>query len=138
MSPAWGLILFVLASGCSSLRSSAIPTGSVRHRPYQGHVSVSLTRDPPGGVELGVVEASSYTTIEEVVPEFVERVAGLGGNYARIDRIFTRYQWVTRPVQQSYNCGSVRFPMYCSRTYYQQEEIATLHAAGRAFRVGGR
>ncbi len=122
--------------GCSTVRSSAVPTGSLRLAPYRGRVTVSATRDPPGGAEVGVVEATGGATIEEVIPELVERVALLGGNYARIDRIVTRYQWVAQPVTQTYQCGSFRFPTYCTRTYMQNQEVATLHATGRAFRVG--
>jgi hypothetical protein len=98
-------------------------------------VTVSLTRDPVSATELGIVEATSATTIEDVVPEFVERVAQLGGDYARIDTISTRYEWVSRPVMQSYNCGSARYPSYCTRTVWQNDEIATLRATGRAFRT---
>ncbi len=128
------------AMGCLGVHSVAMPTTSLRHRPFRGHVTVSLTRDPPGGAEVGVVEASSVAssvaTVDEVIPELIERVAQLGGNYARIDRIVTRYEWVSQPVTQSYQCGTFRFPNYCTRTYMQQHEVATLRATGRAFRVG--
>ena len=46
---------------------------------------MSATRDPVGGVELGVAEASGASTIDDVMTEFVERVAAMGGNYARVD-----------------------------------------------------
>ncbi len=118
------------------MRSIAVPTGDARHSPYRGRVTVSATRDPVGGAEIGAVEATGGATIDEVIPELVARVAQLGGNYARIDHIATRYQWVTHPVMQSYQCGSFRFPSYCQRTVMQTQEIATLRATGRAFRVG--
>lgn len=127
---------FLLSTGCSTVHSAAIPSTNVRYAPHQGPVTVSATTDPPEGTQLGEVMASGMTTIEEVVPELVTRTAQLGGNYTRIDELSTRYQWMTRPVTQTYNCGSYRFPMTCTRTYYQQEEVGVLTARGRAFRVG--
>lgn len=124
------------ALGCSTVRSYGIPTSDQRRAPHRGPVAVSATRDPPEGEELGAVEASGVTTIEEIVPEFMARVAQLGGNYARIDRIATRFEWVLRPVTRTYQCGTYRFPSYCTSTYYQNEEVPTLRATGRAFRVG--
>ena len=126
------------AMGCLGVHSVAMPTTAMRHRPFRGRVTVSLTRDPPGGVELGRFEATTYSTVDELIPEVVERVAGLGGDFARVDEIGTRFEWVTRPVTSSYNCGSFRFPMTCTRTSMVNEEVATLRAVGRAFRVGPR
>ena len=133
--------VFALASAlaaCSAVRSSALPTSPLRLAPHRGAVAVSLTRDPPGGVELGRFEATTYSTVDELIPEVVERVAGLGGDFARVDEIGTRFDWVTRPVTSSYNCGTFRFPMTCTRTSMVNEEVATLRAVGRAFRVGPR
>lgn len=132
----YAAIALTLISACAPVRSVAVPTGDVRHTPYRGHVTVSATRDPVGGTEIGAVEATGGATIEDVIPELVARVAQLGGNYARIDHIATRYQWVSQPVMQSYQCGTFRFPSYCQRTVMQTQEIATLRATGRAFRVG--
>ena len=132
---AW-MALGCAVMGCLGVHSVAVPTTAMRHRPFRGPVTVSLTRDPPGGAEVGVVEASSAAAIDAVIPEFIDRVAQLGGNYARIDRIVTRYEWVSQPVTQSYQCGSLRFPTSCTRTFMQQQEVATLRATGRAFRVG--
>jgi len=73
-------------------------------------------------------------TIADVVPEFVTRVQEVGGDHGVIDRWTVRFQWVSRPQTQSFNCGSPRFPTMCSRTYYVQEEVAVLHLEGRAFR----
>ncbi len=131
------LALAASVAACAAVRSSAVPTTSLHLAPHRGAVAVSLTRDPPGGVELGRVEAATLGTVEELVPEFVERVAGLGGDYARIDEIGTRFEWQWRPVTSTYNCGTYRFPMTCTRTYMVNEEVATLRAAGRAFRRAG-
>lgn len=122
-----------LSAACTSTRSSAAPTATLHRAPHRGAVTVSLTRDPPGGVELGRVEASTLGTVDELIPEFVERVASLGGNYARIDELGTRFEWQWRPVTSTYNCGTFRFPMTCTRTYMVHEEVATLRAVGRAF-----
>lgn len=127
----------LLSLGCSSVYGSAVATTAARLAPHRGPVGISATRDPPGGQELGVVEASGPTSIEEVLPEFIERAASLGGNVARIDHIETSFQWVSRPVTQTYNCGVGRFPMMCTRTYMQTEELAMLRVMGRAFRVPG-
>ena len=128
--------VLLASAACSTVRSSALPAYGVgAHRPYRGPMAVSVTRDPPDGTVMGAVEASGGPSIAEVIPEFIERAAGLGGNVARIDRIVTRYQWVSRPVTQSYSCGSPRFPQYCTRTYMQNEEVATIYCVGRAIRV---
>ncbi len=131
------LALVLPLAACASVQTSALPTSPFRLAPHRGRVAVSLTRDPPAGVELGRVEASTAGTVEDLVPELVERVADLGGDYARIDEITTRFEWQWRPVTSSYNCGTFRFPMSCTRTYMVSEEVATLRASGRAFRAGG-
>lgn len=128
--------LALAAAACSPVRSSAVPTTAWRLAPHRGPVAVSATRDPAEGVLLGTVEASGPSTIDEVLPEFVSRVAQLGGDFARVDEVRTRFEWVQRPVMQQYNCGSFRFPMMCTRQFMQSDEVATLLVRGRAFRVG--
>ena len=131
------LALAAASPACATVRSHALPTTSLHLAPHRGRVAVSLTRDPPAGVELGRVEATTYASVDDLVPEFVERVAGLGGDYARIDELSTRYEWQWRPVTSTYNCGSFRYPVTCTRSYMVHEEVATLRAAGRAFRTAG-
>jgi hypothetical protein len=98
-------------------------------------VAVSATRDPVSATEIGVIEASGSATIDDVMEEFVERVAQMGGNYARVDRFSTNFDWVVRPVTQNYNCGSMSYPATCQQTNWQQNQVTSVRVVGRAFRV---
>ncbi len=136
MRPLPVLLVFAALGGCSTVSGVSVRTAGPRHAPFTGEVTVSATRDPEGGTQVGVIEVDGGPTVGDVVPEFRARAAQLGANYARIDLLTTRLQWVQQPITQSVPCGGFRFPTYCTRTYYQPQEVLTLHAVGRAFRVG--
>ncbi|MBL8600971.1 MAG: hypothetical protein JNK72_03510 [Myxococcales bacterium] len=131
------LTLFAaLASGCAGRQGFSIATGDRTFAPYAGPVQVTSGAVPADATEVGYVEAQGAALIENAMPEFVARVQELGGNFARLDQWSTRHEMVTRPVMQSYSCGSPRFPMTCTRTVMQTYELATVVLAGRAFRRG--
>ncbi len=120
---------------CAPVHSTAFRTSTTAYAPNTGAVYVSGARDPVGGAEVGDVQASGVASIEYLIPEIVARTAQLGGNYARVDRITTRYEVQIRPYSYSYNCGSPRFPISCAGTSYRPEEVGLTVVQGRAFRV---
>jgi hypothetical protein len=91
---------------------------------------------PSNARELGVVQAhSDQTDITRLMPEFVSRVASLGGNFGKIDDITTTYEMRTVTTTQSYSCGSVNAPRSCMRTVTSTVEVPTTRVLGRAFEV---
>lgn len=123
------------ASGCVHTRSSAVPsdaakvqTGPVDAARVAG-VKVRAMEVPEGATDLGVVEANGLggSTIEDVVAEFRLRVASLGGNYAKVDSVKTKFETVTQTY--SYTCGK------STCTGMRSVEVSTLSVLGRAFQV---
>lgn len=126
-----GLLALLSMAACAEVKTSAVPT-SAAASPYQGVVEVRATTIPPGARELGIVEAHGpNTSIDKLVPELEKRVARMGGNFAKIDQIKTRYQMTTEPETYSYECGKVT----CTGTRTVPIEIATTSVLGRAFLV---
>jgi hypothetical protein len=159
------LFALLIGTGCAvgaTVRSSALATGP-RRPAAAAPVAVYLTRDPPAGVELGVVEAHGRrpaATLPALLAEFRERVASMGGDRARLDGFATRYELVTETY--TYDCGTtemrtetrtvfrpgpggtstsstetVTIPHHVSRscTGTRTVEVATLTLTGRAFRA---
>ncbi len=108
-----------------------MPTGPLRYAPNQGPLWVSAVRLPMGANEVGVVEASGTATIEELMREFTHRAAMLGGNFAKVDRIATRFEMVTQSQSYSYACGRTT----CSGTRTVTVEVATTQVVGRAMQA---
>jgi len=134
--------------------------------PSLGPVAISATRDPAGGRQLGIVEATGRqpgATLERLVAEFSLRVAGMGGDHGRIDSIATRHELVTE--HYDYDCGTdetvletrtvfttgadglpafatetVPVTRHVSRTCTGERtvEVATTTLLGRAFTTHGR
>lgn len=101
---AWAPAL-ALCAGCTVVSSSAYAPGP-RAAPSAGPVAVRFTADPPGAVEIGVVEAHGrrpQATLEALVDELRKRVAEVGGDVARVDGFATRYENVTETY--TYDCG---------------------------------
>jgi len=78
---------------------------------YQGPVSIySSGQPPPGASDLGVVEvhaAQEEGTVDTLLPQFVRKVAQIGGNVAVIDAIRARFEIVGRTHVETYyyTCG---------------------------------
>jgi hypothetical protein len=130
-----------LACGCTSVGSSAVRTGGVEMPPYAGPVAIYAAGVPREGAELGVVEVHATqqeAVVEELVPLFVKRVAGLGGNAAVIDSVRARFDIVAHPfvTTYSYPCGyhTVCLANQVSAT---NDEVMSVTIRGRAFSVPG-
>lgn len=125
-------------AGCSSVGGSAIRTGPVQLPAYSGPVAIHPTGEaPPGAVDLGVVEVHATQqegTVDTLLPQFVRRVAQIGGNVAVIDGIRARFELVGRTHIETfyYTCG-MGATCAGTRVYSANDEIMVVSMYGRAF-----
>ena len=89
-----------------------------------------VTLEPPtGAIEVGVIQARGRAPIDQLAPEFVAQAARLGAEFAKVDAITTKFEWV----RYTYSCGSNNNSS-CSG----KREVATTQMVGRAFRRENR
>lgn len=123
--------------GCSTVRGSAVATGP-RLPAYSGPVSIYAANAVPAtAADLGVVEVSaaqSESTVETLLPVFVQKVAQIGGNIAKIDGIRARFELVTRTHLETYYypCGT-RVQCAGQRLYTTNDEIVIVSMLGHAY-----
>lgn len=136
------LVLGLLLGGCSSVGGSAIRTGAVQREAYSGPVAIYPAGKPPeGAVDLGVVEvhaAQEEGTVDTLLPQFVRRVAQIGGNVAVIDGIRARFEIVGRSHVETfyYTCG-LGATCAGNRVYAANEEVMVVSIFGRALTTQG-
>lgn len=120
----------VVPSGPASAGKAGIPTSAVR---------ISATQVPDGAAKVGVVEAHVVmpASIMDLIPVFAARVAGVGGDFGKIDQITTKFEMIRTIQSQSYDCGSPSHPMTCTRLYPVVIEVGTTSVLGRAFSLPG-
>ena len=132
------LAALVLAGvGCSSVGGSAIRTGPVQLPAYSGPVTIHAAGGvPEDAVDLGVVEvhaAQEEGSVETLLPQFIRRVAVIGGNVAVIDGVRARFEVMGRTHVETfyYTCG---FGTTCAgtRVYSANDEVMTVSMFGRA------
>lgn len=124
-------------AGCSSVGGSAIRTGAVQLPAYSGPVAIyALGQPPPGAIDLGVVEvhaAQQEATVETLLPQFVRKVAQIGGNVAVIEGIRARFDIAGRTHVETfyYTCGA---GATCAgtRVYSTNDEIMIVSMVGHA------
>jgi hypothetical protein len=132
------VMLAFVVSGCSSVGGSAIRTGPVQMPEYSGPVAIYSTgQAPPGAVDLGVVEvhaSQQEATVSTLVPQFVQKVAQIGGNVAVIDGVRARFELVGRSQVETfyYTCGGGA-PCAGTRVYAANDELMIVSVFGRAF-----
>jgi hypothetical protein len=131
----------LLASGCSSVASSAVRMGGTELPPYAGPVAIYAVGPPAAGTELGVVEVHATqqeAVVEDLLPLFVKRVAQLGGNAAVIDSVGARFDIVAHPWVETYTypCGW-RGVCLAQSVHATNDEVMTVSIRGRAFSVQG-
>lgn len=135
---AFALSAIALLGGCSSVGGSAIRTGPVQLPSYSGPVAIYSTgQAPPGAVDLGVVEVHASQqegTVDTLLPQFVRRVAQIGGNVAVIDGIRARFELVGRTHVETYyyTCG-LGSTCAGTRVYSANDELMVVSMYGRAF-----
>lgn len=124
-------------AGCSSIGGSAIRTGPVHLPAYSGPVAIyALGEAPPGAVDLGVVEvhaAQQEGTVDVLLPQFLARVAQIGGNVAVIDGVRARFGLAGRSHVETFyfTCG-LGATCAGTRVYNTNDEIMVLSMFGRA------
>lgn len=127
--------------GCSTVRGSAIATGPSRPA-YSGPVSIYAANDvPANAVDLGVVEVSaaqSESTISTLLPVFVQKVAQIGGNIAKVDAVRAHFELVTRTHLETYYypCGQ-RAQCAGQRLYTTNDEVVVVTMLGHAYSDAG-
>lgn len=130
--------LGLASAGCSSIGGSAIRTGPVQLPAYAGPVAIYSTgQAPPGAVDLGVVEvhaSQQEATIDTLMPQFVRKVAQIGGNVAVVDGIRARFELVGRTHIETfyYTCG-LGATCAGTRVYAANDEVMVVSVFGRAF-----
>jgi hypothetical protein len=127
---------FALA-GCSSIGGSAIRTGAVQLPSYAGAVAIySLGQAPPGAVDLGVVEvhaAQQEATVDVLLPQFIRKVAQIGGNVALVEGVRARFELAGRThVETFYYTCAMGATCAGTRVYSTNDEIMVVSIFGRA------
>jgi hypothetical protein len=123
--------------GCSSLGGSAIRTGPVQLPSYVGPVAIySAHQTPEGAVDLGVVEVHALqqeATVETLLPQFLRKVADIGGNIAVIDGVRARFELAGRShVETFYYTCTMGAACGGTRVYSTTDEIMLVSMFGRA------
>lgn len=124
------------ATGCTSVSSSAVRTDGGYARKHLGPVRIYAVVPPEGARVIGMIEVHAVNeeaNVERLMPEFVRRVAELGGTGGVIDQVQTHYEMRTEYRTESYavpcgrgsTCWSTRIVPY---TY----QIRVLSIQGRA------
>jgi hypothetical protein len=135
--PLASILAALVATGCSSVGGSAIRTGPVQLPAYAGPVAIyALGQPPPGAVDLGVVEvhaAQQEATVDTLLPQFVRKVAQIGGNVAVIEGTRARFELAGRTHVETfyYTCG---MGATCAgqRVYSTNDEMMIVSMFGRA------
>ncbi len=114
-------------------------TGPLLLPPHLGSFVVMAAGMPDGATELGVVEVHGTQregAIDVLLPLFVEKAAGLGGDAAIVDAVEARFEIVERPRAETYTypCG---FQGVCTGTrfYDTSEEVMVVRMRGRAMKL---
>jgi len=128
--------LCVLA-GCSTVGGSAIRTGPVQLPAYAGPVAVyPLGQPPAGAVDLGVVEVHAYqqeATVDTLLPQFIAKVAQIGGNVALIEGVRARFDLAGRShVETFYYTCNLGTTCAGTRVYSTNDELMVVSMFGRA------
>lgn len=138
MLRAASVVLALAVAGCTSVGGSAVRTGPVSLPAYAGPVAVySSGQAPPGAVDLGVVEvhaAQQEATIDTLMPQFVQKVAQIGGNVAVVDGIRARFELIGRShVETFYYTCNMGATCAGTRVYAANDEVMIVSVFGRAF-----
>ncbi|HEX7601211.1 MAG TPA: hypothetical protein VF316_06380 [Polyangiaceae bacterium] len=133
------LLVLALLLGCNSVRATAVPTGALRAPPRSGPVAVYAANLPDSAIELGRVEVRAEgvdANIELLLPEFLDKVASLGGDAAVIDTVDARFDMVQSATTDSYLSPCAFRSCVGTAMVPATTEILVLVMRGRAMRRG--
>jgi hypothetical protein len=122
-----GALVLSFVGSCSGIQSSVVRTGQGA-APYKGRV-VLLAFAPTNGKELGLVQVSGPRAVDELAPEFSQRVAELGGDTGVVDKVSSKFENATHSETYSYKCGKST----CTGTRWVTSEVMTVQMVGRAY-----
>lgn len=131
------IVAVLSCAACSTVSGSAIRTGPVQLPAYSGPVAIYPMGVPPAGaVDLGVVEvhaSQQEATVDTLLPQFVQKVAQIGGNVAVVDGVRARFELVGRNHVETfyYTCG-MGTTCAGTRVYAANDEIMVVSMFGRA------
>ena len=137
MSRAVLMPLALSLAACSSVGGSAVRTGPLAMPAYAGPVSIyAVGKAPPGAVDLGLIEvhaAQQEATVDTLLPQFVRKVADIGGNVAVIEGVRARFELIGRSHAETYY-GACRMGPACSstRVYATDDELMIVTMIGHA------
>jgi hypothetical protein len=131
------LVFALSLVGCSSLGGTAIRTGAVQLPSYSGPVALYAVAKPPANaVDLGVVEvhaSQQEASVATLLPQFVKKVADIGGNVAVIEGVRARFDVAGHTQVETfyYTCA---MGMTCAgtRAYSTADEIMVVSMFGHA------
>lgn len=131
------LFSFVALTSCSSVGGSAVRTGAVHLPSYTGPVAIYATgKPPPNAVDLGVIEvhgAQQEASVDVLLPQFLARVAFIGGNIAVIEGTRARFDIQGRThVEQFYYACNLGSTCSGTRVYSTADELMVLSMFGHA------
>lgn len=131
------LVGCVALASCSSVGGSAIRTGPVQLPSYAGPVAIYASGlPPPGAVDLGVVEVHALqqeASVDTLLPQFVRKVAEIGGNVAVIEGTRARFELAGRMhVETFYYPCALGSTCAGTRVYSANEELMLVSMFGRA------
>lgn len=84
--------------------------------------------------QVGIVEASTEKELPDLIQEFAEQTAKVGGSLGKVDSLRTSFEIMQRQKLETYECGTTSAPRTCTRHVTEYVEVATTTAVGRAFR----
>jgi hypothetical protein len=122
---------------CHAGRASAVLVAAEAPEAFRGVVVVS-TIPPRGAHEVAIVQAVGEAGLEDLVETLKRKVAAVGGDWAVIDDVRTKFAVITYTESYTYSCGTTQSPRTCSGTRLAQREVATTTIDGHAFRTRTR
>jgi hypothetical protein len=132
------VVVALATASCSSVGGSAIRTGPIQLPAYSGPVAIYASGQPPAGaVDLGVVEVHAVqeeAKVDVLLPQFVRKVAQIGGNVAVVDGVRARFELIGRTQVETfyYTCG-MGATCAGTRVYSANDELMVVSMFGRAF-----
>jgi hypothetical protein len=125
------LASLLVLSACTGIRSSVVRTGGPVAA-YTGPVRVQ-SLGTPSGRQVGIVQVYGPRTVDELMPEFKQKVAEVGGTLGIVDKVASRFEMQTQLQTYTYSCGTSAAPRSCTGQRPVTVEVMTVQLLGRAF-----
>jgi hypothetical protein len=130
-------VLALAVGACHAGRASAVLLQAEAPEAFKGVVVVSAFA-PDGAQEVALAQSVGEAPFDDLVETLKRKVAAVGGDWAVIDAVRTKFEVVTYTESYTYSCGTTQSPRTCSGTRLAQREVATTTIDGRALRTRPR